>query len=176
MGRMRFAGAGLMGWLPAAFLLAMTVAGSGCSRTEAVQQPIDYNHRLHVVEQELECTDCHEHARDNVRATIPRIAICADCHDPDSPNSDSPEEAKLLEYMRQGQEVPWRKVYRVPDHVYFSHRRHTQLAQLECSTCHGEMEQREHAVDRPAVSLRMGDCIRCHERNDVNTDCTRCHR
>ena len=65
-----------------ALLLTATVGLSACSRTEAVQQPINYNHRLHVVDQELECTDCHEHARDLARATIPSMDICAECHDP----------------------------------------------------------------------------------------------
>lgn len=159
-----------------AFLLTASVGLSACSRTEAVQQPINYNHRLHVVDQELECTDCHEHARDLARATIPSTDICAECHDPESPNSDSPEEAKLLKYIERGEDVPWKKVYRVADHVYFSHRRHTVLAQLECSACHGEMEQRENAVDRQAVPMTMKTCVNCHKESGVSTDCTRCHR
>jgi len=147
-----------------------------CSHTETVQQPINYNHRIHVVDQELECTDCHEHARDLARATIPKIDVCADCHDPDSPLSKSPEEAKLLGYIRRGENVPWCKVYRVPSHVYFSHRRHTAIGQIECNVCHGEMEKRVNAVSRQAVPVKMKTCLQCHRKRGVDTDCTRCHR
>ncbi len=90
-----------------------------------VEQPLDFNHLLHTDEVGLDCVDCHRYALSGVRATIPNIEVCADC--PDVAAGDSANELKLVEHVESGESIPWRKVYRVPDDVYFSHRRHTRL-------------------------------------------------
>ena len=38
-----------------------------------VQQPIAFNHNIHVEELGFECTDCHLYALTSVRATIPNL-------------------------------------------------------------------------------------------------------
>lgn len=158
--------------------MAVSFLLQSCGRSTpvVVEQPIKYSHELHVTQEGLECLDCHVHAKDQPRATIPNIEICSDCHEPGDPLGDSPEEAKLLKYLAAGKKVPWRKIYRVPSHVYFSHRRHTTLAQLECSVCHGKMEEQAVPIRMPIVPVRMKACLRCHEKNSVDTDCVRCHR
>ena len=139
------------------------------------KQPIKYNHKLHVQENDMECVDCHRYARTHARATIPNIEVCGDCH-ADEPTSDSPEEAKLITYVTEGRKIPWAKIYRVPSHVYFSHRRHTTIAQIDCATCHGNVEEMTTPLTRPLTKISMKRCLECHERNRVDNDCTRCHR
>ena len=139
-----------------------------------IEQPIAFNHNLHVVELEMECVDCHLYALNGVRATIPNIEVCADCHD--EVLSESAAEARLVEYIIDDERVPWRKIYWVPEHVYFSHRRHTKLGGVECETCHGLMGERVEPAKRPLVRITMKRCLRCHEESGVSNDCLLCHR
>ena len=141
---------------------------------QSVIQPIAFNHRIHVQDVEIECTDCHLHAVDGVRATIPNIELCAECHE--EPVSDSAEEALAVDYIQEGVPIPWRKIYVVPDHVYFSHRRHTQVAEIECRVCHGDMEDRNDPLTRSLVNLNMDACMRCHEQEGASNDCVHCHQ
>lgn len=162
--------------LPAALITVALVAGGVTLAMlgDGVSQPIAFNHRLHVEDLALECADCHRYVLTGARATIPNIEVCADCHE--EAQTDSPAEAQVVAHIQEGEKIPWQKVYHVPEHVYFSHRRHAALAEIECATCHGPMEEREEPVTRPAVDLTMDRCIECHEEEGVSNDCVWCHR
>jgi hypothetical protein len=142
--------------------------------TWRIEQPIAFNHRLHVEDLGSDCTDCHLYAETGVRATIPNIEVCADCHE--EAQGESEHEARLVEYIQSEELVPWRKIYRVPDHVYFSHRRHTTLGNLACETCHGRVEILETPLSRPDIDLGMDFCMDCHYQSNVSNDCLLCHR
>jgi hypothetical protein len=137
------------------------------------RQPINFNHRLHVEDSGLECGDCHLHALTGVRATIPNVGVCLDCHD--EVQTESPEEAKVVAYVQAGEPIPWRKVYLLPDHVYFSHRRHTTIAGLECEVCHGPVGERVDPVSRPFTPMTMDACMECHDASGASNDCIYCH-
>lgn len=81
-----------------------------------------------------------------------------------------------MEYIRNGQSVPWRRLYDVPDDVYYSHRRHVTVAQLECVECHGEIGTSTSPPTGPLNDLTMEFCIDCHEKQNASTDCIACHR
>ena len=153
-------------------VVAAVVAGLARAR-RPLAQPIAFNHQLHVEEMGAECTDCHQHVLTGARATIPNIAVCADCHG--EAQTESADEAKLVEYIQTGEPIPWVKVYTVPDHVYFSHRRHAAIAAIECETCHGEVGQRTKPVVWPAVKMTMDHCMDCHEESGASNDCIWCH-
>lgn len=138
-----------------------------------IQQPIGFNHNVHVEELGFECVDCHLYAMTSVRASIPNIENCADCHE--EAQTESPEEAKLVEYIAAGEPVPWRKVYRLPDHVYFSHRRHASIGAIACEVCHGPVGDQVKPIDRPYWRPTMNNCIECHEESGVSNDCVYCH-
>jgi c(7)-type cytochrome triheme protein len=141
---------------------------------ERIEQPIKYNHKKHVKELEMDCTECHRYAKTMARATIPNIEVCQDCHA--EPMTDSGEEKKLVSYITKGEKIPWVKVYRVPSNVYFSHRRHTVLAGIDCTVCHGDIGKLDKPVTRQLVRISMKNCLKCHEKEKAETDCTRCHR
>ncbi len=150
-------------------------AGSALSWTfRSVDQPLAFNHRLHVEDVGADCTDCHLYALTGVRATIPNIQSCVDCH-PES-LTESAEEARLIEFIEAGQPIPWKKVYWVPDHVYFSHRRHAALGEIACGVCHGPVGARDQPVTRALVEMSMDACMNCHEETDASNDCIACHR
>jgi len=149
-------------------LLAIVI---GASRT--VHQPIAFNHSKHV-ESGAACTDCHTGAQTQANATLPTLATCLGCHE--TQLSQNPEEAKVRAIAASGQELRWTQLTRVPAHVYFSHRRHVQIAQLDCAECHGPVAKSTAppvAAFRPAT---MDNCLACHARRSVKTDCNDCHR
>jgi hypothetical protein len=164
--------------VPICFCVPALLSAYSCTRSgEAAshKQPITYNHQVHVEENDMECTDCHLYVETRARATIPNIEVCGECHS-DEPMTESAEEQKVVDYVSRGEKIPWLKIYRVPSHVYFSHRRHTALGEIACATCHGDMERMTTPPPKPAVPISMDRCMGCHEQNQVSNDCTRCHR
>ena len=155
--------------------------------TPGVEQPIAFPHKTHVAVG-LQCTGCHQRAEKDAVAGRPPARLCLACH---SGEQVKGELKKLQAFGEKGEEIPWRRVWRLPDHVFFSHRVHV-AAKVECQTCHGPMESLERPPPRPLKELSMDDCIRCHERwggsekeamrpvkmvgRPVSTDCNACHR
>lgn len=136
-------------------------------------QPIRYNHQVHIASG-LTCVDCHTGAQDQAAATLPTLDACMMCHS--EPVTDSPEEEKIRQFAKAGQEIPWRRINRVPAHVFFSHRRHVALGGLTCAECHGPMEKLTEPPQRPFRVLSMEACLDCHQQRKVDSDCARCHR
>jgi hypothetical protein len=58
-----------------------------------------------------------------------------------------------------GQPIPWVRVHRVPDFVYFNHAIHVNKG-IGCETCHGRVDQMP-AIEQVAP-LTMGWCLDCH--------------
>jgi len=151
-------------------LVSIFIGASGDQNS----QPILYNHKIHVDEADLTCLDCHQNANILARATIPNISICGDCHD--DIESENTEEQKVAEYVINEASIPWVQVHNVPDHAYFSHRRHVELAQIECTDCHGDVSQMERPFIDSFVEIEMEWCMDCHEQRNVTNDCYACHR
>jgi hypothetical protein len=158
-----------------AAILIITIIWTVFGAHHTIIQPIAYNHKVHIEEAGLSCVDCHSTVETMPAATIPNIEICQDCHS-DEPISDSPEEVKLLKYIDEGKEIPWQKIYWVPDHVYFSHQRHVTIGELECANCHGNVEELIEPSSYPIQIPTMDNCIKCHKQHKVTNDCLACHR
>lgn len=142
-----------------------------------IRQPIQFNHYLHTQEPgkaELECDDCHGYVREAEFAGRPSLASCAMCHE--DPQTDSAEEAILVEHIKAGREIPWRRLYTIPSHVYYSHRRHVTVAKITCTECHGEIGLSTSPPGKPLNKLSMKFCMNCHKKQNVTTDCNACHR
>jgi hypothetical protein len=160
--------------------VAVTTAAGGLQAL-AADQPVQFNHKLHVQEQELACTDCHEGTETRARAGFPPDDFCRGCHE--EALGESPEEARLVELLQGGVPLAWHQVTRVADYVLFSHRRHVALGNIDCSVCHGDMREQTRPITKPAVSFEgragMFRCLGCHlEREGKHTgiDCLDCHR
>ena len=61
--------------------------------------------------------------------------------------------------------MEWRRVYRVPDFVYFNHAIHVNKG-VGCVSCHGRVDQMA-AVEK-ATPLTMGWCLDCHRHPEKN--------
>jgi predicted CXXCH cytochrome family protein len=139
-----------------------------------LNQPVKFNHNKHVVENEMECTDCHRYVNTNRKATLPGKEVCLECHS--EALGESPEEQKLIAILDSDQALKWRRIYALPKHVYFSHFRHVTLGQISCQNCHGDMDQLTSPPRRPAVDIiDMEHCMSCHEARHVSNDCLGCH-
>lgn len=156
------------------FVVLMAGVASVFKKGERVRQPIQFNHKLHTEDLQIPCTDCHIHVQNAEFAGCPEAQLCATCHE--TAVTKSPEEARLIKYIKSGEEIPWRRLYDVPSHVFYSHRRHVTVAKLECAVCHGEIGQSVAPPARPLRTLSMDFCIDCHEQRKVTTDCNACHR
>ncbi len=152
----------------ALFLLLLIGLGFG-SRTE---QPIPFNHKKHL-EQGLECDSCHRFNKTQTFSGMPDTAVCLDCHK--EPVTKSPEEEKIRQFHKKGEEVPWKRLYQEPDHVFFSHRRHVVLGKIECKNCHGDIGGSQRPPTKPFVEMTMSWCMNCHTKNKVTNDCLACH-
>ncbi len=143
------------------------------------EQPIQFSHTLHVNNLNLECTYCHQYAEKSIHATLPPTQICRDCHE--GAGIERPEAQKLEVMLEKVDEIPWQRVYKVKDHVYFSHRVHTVLAKLRCQECHGPIENMTVAIRSSGGSsdrsfLEMGWCITCHKKRGAPRECITCHK
>lgn len=155
-----------------AMRVALATLAAACGA--GVRQPIAYSHRVHVKQLELACETCHATAKTGEVATLPGLSVCADCHQ--QANGNSPEERKVVAAVSAGAELRWVRLYDIPRHVYFTHRRHVTVAGIACERCHGDMGAQAASPPAALVALGMADCLACHRERGASQDCDACHR
>lgn len=143
-------------------------------RRSPIIQPLPFSHNLHIDEVGLECIDCHLRVEDHQRATLPALEVCQDCHSEEL--TETALEKQLLAYTTSDQAIPWRRIYTVPDHVYFSHRRHVTSGNLDCQLCHGAVAEMTEPAKYPVIEVTMDNCTECHSERQITNDCLACHR
>jgi hypothetical protein len=159
----------LLGLAIGVFLLFLFISFGLGSKAE---QPILFNHKKHL-EQGLDCDACHRFFKTQTFSGLPDLNACLECHK--EPITKTAEEEKIRPFQKKAQEIPWRRIYQQPDHVFFSHRRHVVLGKIPCATCHGDIGQSEKPPTKPWVKMTMGWCMGCHAKNKVTNDCLACH-
>ncbi len=136
----------------------------------APEEPIDFQHRIHVQVAGLDCTFCHRLANTAPNAGYPDVQQCMFCHVAVGQGNDEIE--KLREAWVSQTPIDWIRIHRMPDHVHFVHEAHLR-AGFTCATCHGDVANMGQAQQvRP---LNMGDCVNCHRENGAPTECATCH-
>lgn len=139
------------------------------------QQPIRYNHAVHI-SNGITCLDCHTGAREQARATLPTLETCLVCHAEPVSEKVNVEEQKIRLLAKAGKGAAWTQLMRVPSHIYFSHRRHVALGGIECQVCHGPMETLTEPPQRVFRPMTMEACQECHAKSNARNDCNDCHR
>ncbi len=152
---------GLGGW---AFFDAFSNVGY------APKQPIVFSHKIHSGTNKIPCLYCHSNAERSRHATVPTVAVCMNCHT--VIRTEKPTIQALTQYYQSGKPVPWVRVHRVPDYVYFSHRWHV-AKEIACQQCHGQVQNMD--VLQQSATLKMGWCITCHRQNKASQECNTCH-
>ena len=171
-----------------------TKAGIGFQRQKNYQpvQPIYYSHKIHAGLNQINCLYCHGAAMEGKHAAIPSVNVCMNCHKTITSYEKGPklydekgeeingtaEIAKLFEYAgfdpanaaawdpSKAKPIQWIKIHNLPDHVYFNHAQHVKAGNVQCQTCHGEINEM-HEV-KQVSELSMGWCINCHRETKVN--------
>jgi menaquinone reductase, multiheme cytochrome c subunit len=154
------------------------------------EQPIDFNHAMHLEEVEDDCASCHYFRADGTFSGIPTLENCLECHE--EALGESEEEIRFVEeYVLKDREVPWLVYAKQPATVFFSHAAHVEMGEMDCVTCHGDIGESEHSrvyeenrltgysrdiwgkniagLKRNTWDrMKMDDCAECHRENDVN--------
>lgn len=155
-------------------------------------QPINFSHKVHAGDNQIQCLYCHSSADKSAVAGIPAATTCMNCHK--QVLKDSPEIQKIVVALQQNKPIQWIKVNDLPDHVRFNHSRHV-TAGVKCQVCHGPIETEDRVSQADALS--MGMCVTCHrthrevtldengrphvakeatpKRLMASTDCSVCH-
>ncbi|WP_420385821.1 cytochrome c3 family protein [Roseivirga sp.] len=129
------------------------------------KQPIAFSHKIHAGQYEIACQYCHTGVEIGKSANIPSVNICMNCHS--SIKTDSPEIQKLYAAQDSGEPIEWVRIHNLPDLAYFNHSQHVKVGEIECQTCHGEIQEME--VVKQHAPLTMGWCIDCHRNTSLNT-------
>jgi class III cytochrome C family protein/cytochrome c7-like protein len=133
-------------------------------------QPIAFDHRVHTQAAGLDCAFCHRSAANGVTAGLPDVQLCMGCHQ--TVGQGQPEIDKVRMAWNRQQSIDWQLVHRLPDHTRFPHDAHIQ-AGIDCATCHGDVSHMSQVVQ--VRSLKMADCVACHQQHNAPTDCSVCH-
>ena len=127
------------------------------ARGYAPVQPIAFSHKLHAGDNHIPCLYCHTGAERSRHAGVPAVETCMNCHS--VTRTDKPEIQRLTAAFKADRPITWRRVYTLPDHVYFDHRPHVG-AGIACQTCHGEVQTMDVVAQH--MSMRMSNCLGCH--------------
>lgn len=120
-------------------------------------QPIDYSHKLHAGDLQLDCRYCHTGVESSAVAGVPPTQTCMNCHT--QIKKDSPKLAKLRESWSTNQPIEWKRIHKLPDYVYFDHSAHVQVG-VGCESCHGRVDQMERVAQEKPLSMAW--CLECH--------------
>jgi len=126
-------------------------------------QPVAYSHKLHAGNLGLDCTYCHYTVDKSSFAAVPPTEVCMNCHV--RVKDKSPKLQLIRESFATGAPVPWVKVHRLPDYVYFNHQAHL-TAGVSCVSCHGRVDQMVEV--RMVQPLSMAWCLDCHRNPAPN--------
>jgi hypothetical protein len=126
-----------------------------------VDQPIQFDHRHHVGDDGIDCSYCHREAQTSSVAGFPSAATCLGCH------AQIWMQSPILDAVKRsyfsGEPIRWRRVYALPEYVYFDHSIHLAKG-VGCKSCHGRVDQMASLARAPELS--MGFCLGCHRDPD----------
>lgn len=126
-------------------------------------QPVPYSHKLHAGDLGMDCYYCHYTANKSGYAAVPATQVCMNCHQRVRPTS--PRLAQVRTSYETGKPIPWVRVHRLPDFVYFNHQAHV-TAGVSCVSCHGRVDQMIEV--KQVQPLSMAWCLDCHRNPAPN--------
>jgi Cytochrome c7 and related cytochrome c/Class III cytochrome C family len=122
-----------------------------------VEQPIEFDHRHHYRDEQIDCRYCHHAVEEAPTAGIPSTEVCMSCHG--QVWNQSPYLAQVRQAYFTDRPIEWVRVHNLPDFVYFNHAIHVAKG-VGCVTCHGRVD--EMAAIEQVAPLTMQWCLDCH--------------
>ncbi len=150
-------------------ILLFCVAISGCKKEDT---NLKFNHELHIVDNEMACSDCHEMTKDGKMGN-PSMDKCAECHDIDV---DHPSEECLQCHSVKSASNDYTVEDSTPElpksyaDVTFSHEVHEGI---DCDTCHKGMNKDVTLQEIQWPTMKT--CQQCHNGDDAPKECDTCH-
>lgn len=143
----------------------------GVQQGYAPTQPINFSHKIHAGDHEIDCKYCHSSVEVSKQASIPAVSTCMNCHSYIDASKKyngtvSPEIQKVRTAYETNTPVKWVRIHNLPDHAYFNHSQHVSVGKVECQTCHGPIETMDKVEQ--VSSLQMGWCVNCHRESKVD--------
>lgn len=132
-------------------------------------QPIAYDHALHVDQLGIDCRYCHSSVDKSASAGVPTANTCWNCHQ--HIQKDNPKLAPLRRAVDKnyegydGKPIEWVRITKSPDYVYFDHSAHVNRG-VSCFSCHGEINKMEKVYH--AKSMSMAFCLDCHRQPELH--------
>lgn len=131
-------------------------------------QPIPFDHMLHVEQNGIDCRYCHSAVDKSPKAGVPSASTCWNCHQHVAKGN-----AKLAALRgamgvdenhvpikgATPQPIRWVRVHKLPDYVYFDHSAHVNRG-VSCQSCHGDVHTMQKIGQQK--SLSMAFCLDCH--------------
>jgi hypothetical protein len=167
---MAFALAAMPFPLPAADQPLKAVVPANPMNPAAPEQPLPYSHKKHVA-MGLDCKFCHVNPEPGTQMTFPATSICMTCHQ--NIGKTKPDLAKLAQYAKSAEPIPWVRVYKLLPGPRWSHRTHLK-AGAKCENCHGQVSKMDRMSEVTSVTT-MYSCLSCHKANQAKTSCNTCH-
>ena len=157
----------------------------GVQQGYAPTQPINFSHKIHAGQYEMDCKYCHSTVEKSKSASIPSLNTCMNCHKyvkaaEKYNGKTSPEIQKIynaigfdgdnMVYIEGYEQKPieWIRIHNLPDLAYFNHSQHVVVGKVECQTCHGPIEEMEKVYQYS--NLQMGWCIDCHRERGIDSE------
>ena len=150
---------GVLTLVASLILLAMALGRSSyvTGAHEYVQQPIQFSHLHHVLDDGIDCKYCHTSVETSPFAGIPPTKTCMNCHS--QIFSTEPILEPVRASFRDNKPLSWVRVHDLPDFVYFNHSIHVKKG-VGCESCHGRVDQMP--LMQQERSLQMQWCLDCH--------------
>lgn len=123
-----------------------------------IEQPVPFSHSHHVGGLGLDCRYCHTSVEVSANAGFPPTHTCMTCHSQIWTNA--PVLEPVRESLREERRIRWKRVYRIPDYVYFDHSIHVAKG-VGCTTCHGQIDRMP--LTSAAKPFYMQQCLDCHQ-------------
>lgn len=120
-------------------------------------QPVAFEHSLHVTQLGLDCRYCHTYVDKSEHSNVPTTSTCMNCHS--QVLTDSPALALVRESYESGEPIPWVRIHKTPDYVYFNHAVHVNRG-ISCVECHGKVNEMD--IVHHEKSFTMLFCLECH--------------
>jgi hypothetical protein len=125
-------------------------------------QPVPFEHSLHAGQLGIDCRYCHTNVEKSEHSNVPATSVCMACHS--LVKKDSPLLKVVRDSEQSGEPVPWVRVHKAPDYVYFNHSVHVNRG-VSCVECHGHInEMKVVAHDQPQS---MSWCLDCHRHPET---------
>jgi hypothetical protein len=164
---------GKAAWTAGAVVTLVLVAVALHPHWVGPEQPLPFSHLVHAGYKQISCLFCHNGADRSPEAGMPEEAKCLLCHD--RIITDFAPIKQLRQYHDSRTPIPWVRVYKLSDFVFFNHEMHIRK-NVDCGECHGDVK----GMDRIMLpqTLDMGWCVDCHRKpeNKASVDCLTCHR